>query len=309
MAISKSSKRDYTGWILLAAAIGIGALAFFLVRGYLSSQEDQIRLNLLGQQPKTVRVVVALHDLAPGDVISSATMAVGQIPAEHAPARVVLPGDFERVKHRVLNRAMSSGEPLLADFVAGLVIQRFSDLLEKGQRAVSLEVSSLQTTSGMLLPGDYVDLFVLLKPKKGSQRKHLQPVLQRVKVLAAGAEPLHARDQSFERLETKGTGYRLITVGVALTDAKRLVLARETGDIVYLLRNAKDKNLAIPPSSLFGLGGRSASYLYISSTQPVGQERLLPGEQPPAPVLPLAYSMPAGSHLTPITGAVPRAQE
>lgn len=308
MAQGKSKGRDFTGWILLAAAIGVGGLAFFLVRGYLTTQAQQIRLSLLGQQAKTERVVVASRNLVPGDVISSATMAIGELRAEHVPGRAVLPGDFDRVKNRVINRPMSSGEPLLADFVAGLIIERFSDLLEDGQRAVSLEVAPLQTSSGMLLPGDYVDLFVLLKPPKGSKRKLLKPVLRRIKVLAAGQEPLRARDQSFERLDQKAAGYRQISVGVALADAKRLVLARDAGDIVYLLRNAKDKRSDIATSDLYGLGGDNAGYLYISSAQPAGQERTALGEQTPLPTSPLVDSLPTDAQTTDTAGSSDHAQ-
>lgn len=269
------SLKDMTGWILLVGALIVGALAFFLVRGYLSSQEEQIKLDLLSRQGETGRVVVASTNLVPGSVISKSNMAVGELPAQHISSRAVRPADFKRVKGRVLTRPMNSGEPLLADYIAGLIVERFSDLLAKGERAVSLEVATLETHSGMLLPGDFVDLFVLLKAKGDSERR-LLPVLERVKVLAAGQQPLRTADQTYERLQEGEARYSQITVGVPLADAERLVLARDAGDMVYLLRNAGDKRHNPGGRGYFGAGDTAKEYLYISSKVPEGVRRIKP---------------------------------
>ena len=268
------SIRDLTGWILLAAALAFGVLAFYLMRGYLSSREDAMRQSLLDSQAKTTQVVVAKRNLSAGSVLNASTVAISQIPSSHVPNRVVYPRNFNDVKNRVLTRPLAAGETLLADFVSGLVVNRFSDLLEKGQRAVSLQVAALQNASGMLLPGDYVDLFVLVKSDRGSQSQ-LEPVLQRVKVLAAGPVPLRTRTQSYQHLPDRENDYSQITVGVSLPDAEHLVLARDAGDMVYLLRNAEDNQRFAGLDASFG-SDNPDKYWYNSPAKPQGERRNLP---------------------------------
>lgn len=271
------ARRDWTGWILLLAALGVGAAAFFLIQGYLSRQEEQIRLDLMRQQGDSGRILVASRDMQAGEVASTQTLAVGEIPVEHVSGRVLTPADFDAIEGRVISRTMSAGEPLLADFVAGFLVERFSDLVEEGQRAVSLEVATLQTHSGMLLPGDFVDLFVMLEDDSAAQAGDVRmaPVLERVKVLAAGPQPLRTRDQAFQRLPERGARYSQITVSVPLEDAKRLVKARELGEVVYFLRNADDRQrqLGVIGDPFEDEAGRG--YLYISTGAPDGQQRAL----------------------------------
>ncbi|HET7314078.1 Flp pilus assembly protein CpaB [Salinisphaera sp.] len=269
------SFRDVTGWVLLAVAIAFGVLAFFLMRGYLSSREEAMRLDLMSGRAETTRVIVAKHKLQAGDVISGATVSVGRLPSQYVPSEAVVPGTFDKVKGKVLNRDMGAGETLQKDFVAGMVIDRFSDLLEEGQRAVSIQVASLQNTSGMLLPGDYVDLFVLLDDQPSAVQQRLKPVLGRVKVLAAGEHSLHTHNQSYQHLPGGGAKYSQITVGVSLAQAERLVVARDEGRIVVFLRNAEDKRRI---AGLYPAGNapQAEGYWYSSGTIPQGERRHSP---------------------------------
>jgi pilus assembly protein CpaB len=252
------SLKDWSGWIFLGIALLLGGGAFWMSQAWLSEREQRIRAEFAGRDDGLVQVVVASRDLVPGDVIGPRTMALGRLPAAHVSARVVRPGDFEAAQGRVVTTAMSSGEPLTVDLVAGLYVERFSDLLDDGERAVSLEVSAMDNHSGMLVPGDFIDLYVLLQQpqdrvssRRLGRQQVLHPVLDRVKVLAAGPAPLRAADQRFQPLDERGRNYRQITVGVERSDAERLLLARAEGEMTYLLRRAGDQ------TSAFGSDARS----------------------------------------------------
>lgn len=270
-------KNKWTGWLLIGGAIMLGLLAFWLMRNFLDNQQEAIRQELLGDQTKMSKVVVARRDLSPGDVISESTVAVAELPGNHVPRLAIKPQEFAQLKGRVIDRAVSVGEMLQADFVSGLIVQRFSGLLEKGERAISVEISSLQSYSGMLIPGDYIDLYVYLPEKKSRDKQRLVPVLERVKVLSAGAQPLRTADQSFQRLDEKSSQYSMITVGLQREKAERLVEAREAGEIVFFMRNAEDKEVGLADQNyaLFDNEETQEGYWYISPMVPDGESRTL----------------------------------
>lgn len=269
---------DYTGWLLMAGALLVGGLAFYMVRQYIATEETRLRSEVEGAKARTQRVVVASRALPVGSVIGPATMAVGEIPMRHVPSRVVPPGSFKELEGHVLTRAMAAGEPLLEDFISGVVIERFSDLLETGHRAVSLEVTTLQAHSGMLVPGDYVDLFVLVNAPSVAKRKRMMPLLERVKIIAAGPEPLRTREQDFQPLPERASRYTMISVAVSADDAERITLARAEGEIAYLLRNAGDSQLLSSEAgrTFFGEPEAQAGYVYYSNALPGGERRSPP---------------------------------
>lgn len=269
---------DYTGWVLMAGALIVGGLAYYMVRQYISAEETRLRTAVESERGRTQRVVVAAQPLPAGALIGSQTMAVGEIPQRHTPSRAVVPAAFKSVDGRVLTRPMSAGEPLLEDFVSGTVIERFSDLLEAGHRAVSLEVTTLQAHSGMLLPGDFVDLFAIVDEGGDVKRKRMVPLLERVKVIAAGPEPLRAREQQFQPLPERAVRYSMISIGVSAEDAERITLAAVQGEIAYLLRNAQDTRLLASEAgrAFFGAPDALPGYVYYSNAAPAGERRTPP---------------------------------
>jgi pilus assembly protein CpaB len=278
-----ASRRPYTSWIFLGAAILAGALAFWLSRLYLARQEEIIRHDVAGSQRNLVEVVVASKSLNAGDVVGSGSMAIGRLPAAYVSTRFVTPAHFDEMKGRVLLRAKAAGEPLMADDVAGVAVERFSDLLKPGERAVTLEVSELTSNAGLLLPGDYIDLYLMRHPEggDGGGARSLTPVLQDVRVLAAGPEALHAQDQQFQTLDQSNAHYSTITVAVNVQDAEKLVLARKAGDMAFLLRNSRDTGndgaTALSLAQLIGgpthTGNSAGSYQYFSAQVPEGVMR------------------------------------
>jgi len=274
------ANKKYSSAIFLGAAIFAGAVAFWLSHVYLKRQEELIRNEAVGQKPSSVEVVVAARALEVGDVVTTATMATSQLPAAHVSPRFITPSTFYLLQGHVLTRAKADGEPLLVDDVAGVMVQRFSDLLKPGERAVTLDASDVDSNAGLLLPGDYIDLFVLVKPENGSSdtgdRHNLVPVLEQVRVLAAGRRALAAQDQKYQTLDEKSSRYSTISVAVPVADAEKILLARKMGDMAYLLRSSADNGRDVATLMSSGeLSGGDAeglgrSYRYFSQKDPTG---------------------------------------
>lgn len=297
-------------WGLLIAAVVLGAVAFMASSYYLESRERALADELFGQQEQRRDVVVATVELAPGAVISGENMAVASVPIGHLSMSAVDPIQFDSFANRVLLAPMSPGEPLLAHFASGLNAERFSDLLEEGERAITLPVDSIKSNDGMLTFGDRIDLLLVLEGGRGSEaaRQQLVPLVENVRVLATGQTPLATREADLPAGEGDPDNiYSTVTVGVSAEQATQLLLAKDMGSVVVLLRNRTDEGpLQASTLSADGVlgGGRSDGYEYFSGSQSQGgtlqpSNRIVAGRTERrasiAPVPP-ANTAPAGEH-------------
>jgi len=261
-------------WGLLVAAVVLGGIAFFASSYYLKSREQALTDELLSQQEQRREVVVATVDLAPGAIVSGENMAIASVPTTHLASTSVTPDLFDSYANRVLIAPMSPGEPLLSHFVAGLSAERFSDLLGDGERAITLPVDSIKSNDGLLTFGDRIDLLLVLEGRSGSDkdRQQLVPLVENVRVLATGQIPLATREADLPAAEFDGQEnmYSTVTVGVSGEQATQLLLAKDMGNVVVLLRNRRDEGpLQASALSADGLlsGGGSDGYEYFSGSQ------------------------------------------
>lgn len=261
-------------WGLLVAALVLGVLAFVGSSYYLESRERALSDELFSQLEERRPVVVATVELAPGAVVSPQNMAVANVPVSHLSASAVTPDLFDHYAEKVLIAPMSPGEPLLHHFIAGDYAERFSDLLEPGERAVTLPIDEIKSNDGLLQLGDRVDLLLVAGANNGkASETELVPMVENVRVLATGRVPLVTRSADLPNEDAEadfGIGYSTVTVGVTADQATQLLLAKGLGDIVVLLRNRSDtaalEATALSAERMLG-GARSDAYDYFSGSQ------------------------------------------
>lgn len=265
--------------LLLVAAAGFGALAVFGVRGYLAERLAVERARLTPAQA-TIDVVVARHDLAAGVQVDATNMAIRPVPVDFVPGSVVLPDDFEPHAGARLAQPMRSGEPLLATALLGVDRGTFSSRIRPGIRAMSVLVDEVNSVSGMLQPGDRIDLLFTVRPPDAAGSVRAQEVtstlLQNVEVLATGRQ-VRANGGSGTTAAGPGAGgvagidarrhFTAITVEVSPVQAQQLIVAQRSGKLTAMLRN---------PDDLQPLPARAMDL------------NALLGIEPPAPVAPVA---------------------
>ena len=198
MSFTDKLRSGAQSWGLLAGATVLGLLAFFASTWYLQRRSQLMEDDLLAQQGEKRQIVVATTPLAPGAIVGADNMALAEAPVANLSEQAVGPDAFGAFEGKVLTRPMSPGEPLLNHFVAGFSVERFSDLLLEGERAVTISVDSIMSNDGMLVYGDRVDLMLLVavEAADAGERKPdtLVPLLQNVRVLAVGQRALVTRD-------------------------------------------------------------------------------------------------------------------
>jgi len=257
MALPRINKN----WILLGLAVvlGLGAMA-------LSNKLLQRRMADLEAEAKrgqeTVRVVVANRDMERGDAITSDDLAVRQVPKEWVHSTAVMPGEVGGIERQRLASPVKRGETLLKGHLDGLGATVFSATLKKGQRALTVEVDTVNSINGMLRPGDRIDLIYTGKAK-GSDEEMTLPLLSNVNVLATGQTVTRQDDKTGQE-----RSFAAITLELSPRDADRIVVARQGGRLTAVLRHpddlARNGTQVMAPSSLISGGtvsGRDVEFI------------------------------------------------
>lgn len=226
--------------VLFAAALACGAIAVFAGKGYLAQQLAAERARLTPKPPRTIDVIVARRDVDKGDVISPQTMALRSIPAEFASSSAIRPDQFDSFNGMRLANALRGGEQLVATAIVGGENMTFSHRVKPGIRALTIAVDEINSISGMLQPGDRIDLLFSARPP-GNGAGHppapeaTVPLFQSLLVLATGKQVRAGVDDRGAR-----GGFSTVTVEVEPEHAQRLVVAQRSGKLTAVLRNPDD---------------------------------------------------------------------
>ncbi len=241
--------------LLMSAALLCGGVAVYAGSQYVNEQVQAERARLQVPDQQTVEVVVASAALVPGDTISAANMAVRSVPVDYVPSGAVTPDQFEALDGQRLMQPMHPGEILSAHALESADRQMFSSRVRPGIRAMTISVDEINSISGMLQPGDRVDLLLTARPPSADGRGEAAhdatvPLLQNLLVMATGRQ-VRPGDAG----EGEGRSFSAVTVEVTPEQAQRLIVAQRAGRLTAVLRNPGDgepmNTAAIDVRSLF----------------------------------------------------------
>lgn len=216
-------------WIILGVAAVIGVLAALGARSYLSTQIEAIEARGKG---KTVSVLVARRELKRGDKVNTDTVAVRAIPVDFAHSGAILPAAFTRVDGQALAYPVRQGEMILWGLMEGKRAATFSTRVEVGHRAMTVPVDEINSISGLLEPGDVIDLLVTIDQKG---KKVTLPLMQSVQVMATGQRAVESAREGERK------SFSTVTIDATPAQAENVIIARDAGRVTALLRNPDDK--------------------------------------------------------------------
>ena len=244
--------------MVLLLSLSAGVVAALGAHGYLKGKVRQIEQQ--HQQPQVERIVAA-YNLEAGTTIEAGLLAIRKFPADLVPS-----GSMAPVQAREL-----LGKELLSDLQVGDMIVRvhareaksgtFSQHVVKGRRALTMPVDAINSASGLLAPGDMIDLYVSFDHQG---RRITAPLLQGVKVLATGNDTV-----AWGHLgaDVSAQNYGTITLDTSPEDAVKLVAARQSGTITAMLRSPSDDG-----ASQKAMRGDLASLLGLGAVEPTIKE-------------------------------------
>lgn len=240
------------------------ALVAGLCAAWAARQHIQGRVQLLEEQARVPMVdrVVAAYDLPAGTRLGTEHLAVRPIPAAMASSDSVSPERFTELSGTILRSPLRAGDPVLPAHAMAQQQTAFSNHLATGRRAITMPVDAINSVSGLLQPGDLIDLYVSFEYQR---RRITAPLLQGVLVLATGTNTQHVQDSA----QLRQGAYATVTLDAAPEDAVKLVAARQGGIITAVLRHPHDS-----VSTQKAVRGDLASLLGVNVPAPTGSKKV-----------------------------------
>lgn len=222
---------------------------------------------MLSRQPPPP-VAAASAATGPGKAVQVQTFPV-VVAAKPLPAGRTIPADALRIERLTINPAgafrdtaalagrvpvidLGEGTPLLeGQLASGLALR-----VAEGERAVAIKADEIMGVGNRVRPGDFVDVFLMLKADgKDIDRSQARLLLSRKRVLAYGSASVDglssqmdkngAAQQQAQRAEPARTA----VLAVPVDDINKLTLAENSGRLLLALRNPTD--MSEPDPKLF----------------------------------------------------------
>jgi len=217
--------------VLIVIALGCGLVASLAVSQLLRSRALQAR-----QATPMEKIFVAATDVGLGQKLDKRLLKTAEWPKDRLPVGAIRKPE-EVVGKRPLTR-LYAGEPILkAKLVDADKLSAAAEKIPKGFRVASVGVTMDSSASGLIYPGDRVDVLVFLRQGANVKVPRTRTILKNVTVFAV--------DDRFQRdANDDGEGLKAKTVSLLVkpTQVEKIMLATELGKIKLSLRSAEDNS-------------------------------------------------------------------
>ena len=224
--------------LLAVTALIMAGLTAFLVQGWIERQRAELLAQRPPPQQSTNQVLVAKQDLPAGTFVKVEHMQWRGWPADGIDATFVLKGkgSMKTFAGSVVRKGIVAGEPITAKRVVKSGERGFlAAVLGAGMRGISVKVTASSGISGLVFPGDRVDLILSHKfagpgagTKKRKMRSASETFLTNVRVLAIG--------QTTDDQKGKPIVAKTATLEVTPKQAEVVAVAVQLGKLSLSLR-------------------------------------------------------------------------
>jgi pilus assembly protein CpaB len=184
------------------------------------------------KQQKTLRMVVATHDMPMGTLLKKSDLKIVNYPEKDVPKGSVY--EIAGAQNRVLLVALNTNEPVLQSKLSDMTtVEGVSSTIDLGYRAVSVQITDVSGVAGLIQPGSHVDV-IFTRPGSMAEAT-TSTILQNVKVISIGRTV--AIGQAIDPRAPKSP---TVTLVLLPEDAQKLELAKSQGKISLSLRNPLD---------------------------------------------------------------------
>lgn len=215
-------------WTLLAISTALGGMAAWAIDRHLEHKTREIERTEQGHQ---VARLVAAHRIEPGAILHLSDLATREIPSRWADPGSIATEEVARVVGMRATVELIAGQPILSAHLETPAEAGLATRLANGKRAVTIPVDQISSLSGMLNPGDVIDLYVSFAHRG---QRLTAPLLNEVQVLATGRQQVA---YSEDRAGVRPPEYATVTLETTPAEAVKLVAARQDGTLTAVLSN------------------------------------------------------------------------
>ncbi len=225
----------------LAAGVMLTAVALLSAGRRIAAVERTIRL-----QSNPVEIVVAAVPIPAGASFAKENLAKKSIPSSGVGRRNVPASEFELLLDARARTAIEAGEPVLwTDVEEPYDTETFSHRIRPGRRGLTLAVDGSSTFSGLIHPGDRVDLLLDPIGSGGAPGRWIPDI------------PVLAVDRDYDGIAHAAapSDPSNITLMVTPSEGARIAGAAREGRLHWFLRNSEDN--VVPAARPARNGGSS----------------------------------------------------
>jgi len=237
--------------VLVLAASALGLFALNLDRPKQAAQVVQSE-----PAPLTVSYFVAAHPLPAGTLAREEDFATRAVPANNLPNGAITDSPDARVSLRgsLVRTFLETGAPVTAADVLRPRDRGFlASVLEPGTRAISVAVDVESGVSGLIWPGDHVDVVLTHEIDKADPADHTvsEVVLRDVRILGIDQEIVQGAPAGNS---AAGKIARTVTLQVVPEQVKTITVGAHIGKLSLAMRSAVDgtRELAAETSTFSG---------------------------------------------------------
>jgi pilus assembly protein CpaB len=184
------------------------------------------------KQVKTLRMAVAMHDMPIGTLLKKSDLKLIDYPEKDVPKGSIF--QIANAESRVLMMPLNTNQPVLQGMLSEpTTMEGVASTIDRGYRAVSVQVTDVSGVAGLIQPGSHVD--VIFTQPGSMVEAATSTILQNVKVISTGRTV--AIGQTVDPRAPKSP---TVTLVLLPADAQKLELAKSQGKISLSLRNPLD---------------------------------------------------------------------
>jgi pilus assembly protein CpaB len=244
--------------IPIVLALMIAVVASYFIYNYVKKQVAPKEVAKM-EDVKIRQAAIAMVELPAGTKIKPKMIKTVSFLEESLP-----PGSFsnpDKLVGRVVITPTKSKELVLESKLAPVDVTSggVSAILKPGKRGISIKGTKVLGLSGLVKPGDRVDVLLITTDPKTKEQVN-KTVFENVRVLATGT-------QLIENAEGKPSPVDNYTLEVTPEEGERLALASANGKLQFALRNILDTETVLTTGAT--LKETLASYRPIVPTRKV----------------------------------------
>jgi pilus assembly protein CpaB len=218
--------------VVLSVAVVTATIASFAV--YRAMLQRPARAEGLPNQS----VVVARHAMAIGTAITEQDVKVVSWPGDSPVPGAI--GNVKDVIGRGLLTTVLENDPITTNRIAASGAG-LAPAIPPGMRAMSVKVNDVIGVAGFVVPKSRVDVVVTIRRQNDSMTR---TAASNIEVLAVGTRQDQGKAEGDSKTPNASTA---VTLMVSPDDAEKITLAQAEGEIMLMLRNPADTEVANTP--------------------------------------------------------------